>query len=93
VLKVSFWRYLTLSVRESLDNFIVMHATTWFFNACAFAVFALLHRFYKFAYISIGAMCVGCVIRAWCVTATYVFCNRYLFLEKVPKMPLYSVLL
>jgi len=59
---VSFWRYLTLAIREMLNNLIVVSTTTWALLIATFAGFALLHRFFRATYVSIAAVVITCVI-------------------------------
>jgi hypothetical protein len=54
--EISFWRYLTLALRDMLDNLISVNQSTWMYLVLTFVGFSFLHRFYKFTYIAISAV-------------------------------------
>ena len=62
IAEISFWRYLTLALRDMLDNLISVNQSTWIYLVLTFVGFSFLHRFYKFTYIAISAVVATAVI-------------------------------
>ena len=72
---ISFWRYLTLALRDMLDNLISVNHSTWLYLVLTFVGFSFLHRFYKFTYIGIS-----------CVVAGSVFCILGLMMLQIVRI-------